>query len=427
VIPKTVQASTVLLALLAAFAAHAQGAATPQPAAVPAAPAAAGFDAQFSAARQLVRDGKRAEALAAFTALLERSPGNSDVLLARGRLNGWMEHWTQSEADLTAATAAAPRYADAWSALGDLYRWTDRPALAADAYGHWAELAPQDPAPRLARGRALRLAGDSTGARAEFDAARALGAPDADVDKALGTLLPGSLAPDVAAPLGYLWSASVSGSKSWVSAGGFSDYRNYGVAMRRHFEHGSLGVEALGVHRFDKTDAAYALDGYRSLWSRAYANLRYQVAPDHTLFPKDSGRVELYQGVGKGWELAASEDWLHFTSGTVNIYGVAVAKYLGNYYGRVRATYVDTSGSLGWRMTLRNYYRGDADHYFELTGGASRGDNTSGGITTLEWNESIGAAWVTFLTPRWGIKAGVDHSDGNHTENSVSAAIYTRW
>lgn len=413
----------LLFLALAAGSAYAQA---PAKAATAPAATSASFDAQFNAARQLVRDGRREEALAAYSALLARSPGNSDVLLARGRLYAWMDRPAEAETDLVAATRAAPGYADTWSALGDLYRWTDRPALAAQAYARWADAAPKDPAPHLARGRMLRLAGDLSGARAEFETAAALGAPQAEVDKALDTLQQSALAPDVVAA-GYRWSASLSGSKTWVSGGGISDYRNYSATVRRHFDSGSLGVEVLGVSRFDKHDTGYALDGYVPLWSRAYANLRYQVAPDHTLLPKDSGRVELYQGVGQGWELAASDDWLHFSNSTVNIYGVAVAKYVGSYYARLRATYVDPSGSIGWRLTVRDYYRGDADHYFELTGGTSRGDITSRGVTALQWSESVGVAWVTFFTPRWGCKIGADYSDSDHTENSVSASLYTRW
>lgn len=400
----------VLLAALAGTPAHAQG-----------------FDAQFKAAQQLARDGKREEALAAYTAMLARSPANSDVLLARGRLYIWMDRDREAEADLIAATRAAPNYADAWTALGDLYRWTDRPALAADAYAKWAALAPKDPAPHLARGRVLQQAGDSSGARAEFEAARTLGAAQADLDKAMASLMPSSLPPDVVTSGGYKWSTSVSGGKTWVSGGGFSDYTNRSVSLRRHFEWGSLAAEGLGLHRFDTTDTAYALDGYVGLWDRAYANVRIQVSPDHTLFPENSGRIELYQGVGRGWELAVSDDWLNFTNSTVNIYGFAVAKYVGNWYGRLRTTYVDPSGSIGWRLALRNYYAGDADHYVELTGGTSRGDVTTRGVTALQWSKSASLNWVTFFTPRWGMKVGADYSDSDHTEDGISASLYFRW
>lgn len=414
----------VRLALLAACFAGAAGAQAPAK--------AQGFDEQFKAAQQLVREGKRDEALAAYTAMLARSPNNSDVLLARGRLLSWMDRDAEAERDLTAATRAAPKYADTWTALGDLYRWTDRPALAADAYAHWIELAPKDPAPHLARGRVLQQAGDTSGARAEFEAARSLGAAQADLDKAMATLLPSSLAPDVASAGGYDWSATLAGSKTWVSANGNSDYWDKGLTLRRHFNWGSIGVEGLGLHRYDQNDTAYALDAYVDLWNRAYANLRYQVSSDSVgLYPKNSGRVELYQGVGKGWELAASDDWLNFGGGLVNIYGVAVAKYIGNWYGRARMTYVDSSESYGWRLTLRNYYAGDADHYLELTGSASRGYYESGHsafiTSSQEWGESASVAWVTFFNPRWGMKLGASYSDSDHTEDSISASLYTRW
>jgi tetratricopeptide (TPR) repeat protein len=87
----------------------------------------------------------------------------------------------EAEADLTAATVAAANYADAWSALGDLYLWSDRPGQAAEAYGRWLALAPTlDPTPLIARGRAYRAAGDVAAARADFPAAAARGRPGAD-------------------------------------------------------------------------------------------------------------------------------------------------------------------------------------------------------------------------------------------------------
>ena len=386
------------------------------------------FDEQFQAARRLASAGKREEALAAYTAMLKRSPENSDVLLARGRLYGWMDRWKESEEDLIAATWASPTYGDAWSALGDMFRWTDRPSQAAAAYKRWSEVAPKDPAPHLARGRALRLAGDPDGARKEYEAARSLGAPKEEVEKGLDALRPPALAPEATVSGGYHWTASVNASKEWVSGGGHSDYRDYSASLRRHCWWGSLAIEALGVHRFEKDDTAYALDGYFGLWDRAYANVREQYTPQHTLFPRDSGRVEIYQGVGQGWEFAASDDWLNFTSSSVNIYGVAVAKYFGNYYARARTTLVEPGDSVGWRLTLRDYYRGDADTYFEVNAGTGRGNYTTpGGVTSLQWSKSVSAAWVTFFTPRWGLKIAGDYSDSDHTERGVSATVYTRW
>ena len=114
------------------------------------------YDQQMAQARELAISGQRDAAVALYTSLLERSPGNSDVLLGRGRTYAWMKQWPQAEADLVAVTASSPTYADAWSALGDMYLWSDRPAQAAEAYAHWQQLQPENSEPYLARGRALR-------------------------------------------------------------------------------------------------------------------------------------------------------------------------------------------------------------------------------------------------------------------------------
>ena len=55
---------------------------------------------------------------------------------------------------LKAVVERKPGYADGWSALGDMYLWSDRPAEAAAAYTRWVELMPNDPAATMARGRA---------------------------------------------------------------------------------------------------------------------------------------------------------------------------------------------------------------------------------------------------------------------------------
>ena len=53
------------------------------------------------------------------------------------------------------------------------------------------------------------------------------------------------------------------------------------------------------------------------------------------LFPANAGRVELYQSLGSGWEASVSDDVLGFAS-RVNIYGVSIAKYTGDWYLQLR-------------------------------------------------------------------------------------------
>ncbi|MDE2252200.1 MAG: YaiO family outer membrane beta-barrel protein [Gammaproteobacteria bacterium] len=397
----------------------------------------ADFDSQFQAARSLALSGQREAALAAYGALLVRSPGNADVLLGRGRLYAWMGRWPESEADLSAATTAAPGYADAWSALGDLYLWSDRPALVVQAYSRWLALSPAtDPAALIARARAWRAAGDLAAARADFEAARTRGADGATIDGYVRSLSaqstnPGALAPDAVAAPGYRWTSSLGGD--WTA---FSparpDWSDYTLSVRRHFSHGSLALEALGAERFSIRDHAWALDAYVDLWRRAYANLRYQRGPQQDLFPGDAWRAEVFQGVAHGWELSGSYDRLEFGSGPTSLYGLGIGRYVGNWYLRWRHLYIpgNLASSDSDRFVTRYYYAGDADNYAELAVGFGYTDTaalpTASG-SRHSWSAS--AAWVRFLRPRLGFRLGaaLDHGDDGYDGRGLFATVYTRW
>ena len=416
----------------AASGALAQSAVTPT-AEVPAEPVAVApgsFTQRFEAARALARSGQREEALRAYDALLLASPGSADLLLARGQLHAWMKHWPEAEADLRAAAAESPGYTDVWSALGNTYLWSDRPEQAVNAFAKWIELKPDDAQARIARGRAYRAAGDTAAARADFEAAAALGADTAQVEGYLGSLTLRALNPDAVTAAGYLWSASLSGSHSTFSPSR-ADWSDVTLSVRRHFDRGSLALELLSANRFNSSDQAWALDGYVGLWQRAYANLRYQQGPSASLFPDNAWRAEVFQGVGKGWELSASYDYLGFGNG-VDMYGLGLGKYVGKFYIRARRLYIpnDAGHSTSDRVQVRYYYLGDADNYLEVSSGWGRGeDRLIGGVVSDQRKHSASVSFVKFPSPRFGFKVGADLSgekDG-FDSRGVFGALYLRW
>ncbi len=400
------------------------------------------FDDQFLAARGLALAGAREAALAAYGALLDASPGNADVLLGRGRLYAWMGRWDESEVDLCAAVEASPAYADAWAALGDLYLWSDRPALATGAYGRWLALAAvDDPAPLIARGRAARAAGDLPAARADFEAAGERGADPQRIRDLLASLTPPAPPPRIVRPRavgpgGLPWSASLSVDRSSFSGAGI-DFTDSVASVRRYFTHGSLGLEALAANRFGIQDHAFALDGYADVWNRAYVNVRFQDGPNERLFPRSRWRAELFQGVGRGWELSASYDRLGYTP-SVELIGFGVGRYIGDFYVRLRHLYIPatpgTGSSNSDRLLGRYYYAGDADNYVEVAAGIGRSDQSTAFVVgplpaSHSWSGSV--AVVKYLTPRIGIKLGVDLGYGlegePYSNHGFFGTLYTRW
>lgn len=391
------------------------------------------YEPRFQLARALSFSGKRDEAVRTYSEMLVRSPGNSDVLLGRGRVYAWMGRWKESEEDLRAVTVKSPTYADAWSAFGDMYLWSDRPQEAIEAFGRWIELKPEEPAPYIARGRARRAAGDLAGAAADFESARARGADVRDIESYLASLKPHVQNPEAFVPEGYHWSASMSGGMTKFSPIR-NDWSDYGLSIRRHFTHGSLAAEWLGARRFQIDDDAWALDAYVDLWKRSYANLRYQQGPAADLFPDNSWRAEIFQGAGRGWELSGSYDHLQFGNSMTDMYGAGIGKYIGNFYLRGRTLFIPGTGflSLSHRGIVRYYYAGNGDDYVELSGGWSRGGDlvprTTGAVIRTK-SSSAGISVVKFFHPRWGLKLGASYGDEENSfvERGFSAALYTRW
>lgn len=390
------------------------------------------YDAKFNLARSLAFSNHRDEAIRLYTELLATRPTNSDLLLARGRTYTWENRWREAEADLTAVTRRSPDYGDAWSALGDLYLRSDRPNEAVNAYGHWIAASSTDPRAYIARARAQRSAGDGDAARADFEAARAHGAPDTEVEQYLASLEERRQNPESDVPNEYQWFARLSSGLSDFSPDRGS-WRDHGVAVRRYWRGASLAVEYLRAERFDQHDGAVALDAYVDLWPRSYANLRYQYSPDAVLYPDNSYRFEVFQGIGTGWELSGSYDHMNFGNNGVALYGVGLGKYTGDWYLRWRTLFIPSSAKAGYshRALARYYYAGSGDDYVELNAGFSHGGEFTPGTTIVDAtsSRSVGVVFQTYPHPRWGVtaSAGYDSDKDSFVERSLSAGLLTRW
>lgn len=392
----------------------------------PAAPPDGGLLTPLDQARRIAVSGDRAEAIRLYDALLETNPGDVDARLGRGRTLAWMGQWDAAGADLVQVTRDSPGYGDAWSALGDMYLWSDRPMQAVEAYSQWAQLQPDRPAPLLARSRAHRAAGEPALATVDLDTAAARGADPGVVERARVALVPRISNPEAVAPAGFRWQLQAEAGRTAFS-GSRADWDDHALVLRHYMPRASVAVEALQTHRFGKSDQAWAIDAYVDAWPRAYANLRYQAAPGYDLFPGHSWRVELFQGVGKGWELSGAVNQLRFRSSTVDLYSVGVGRYVGNFYLRGRARWVDGSDSVGVTGQVRYYYAGNGDDYFEVSAGSGRSREERFGAMVNDVNSSVGLAYVRYLTRNVGLKLSAGYSDDSPDETRVSGTLYYRW
>jgi YaiO family outer membrane protein len=346
--------------------------------------------------QKLLRDTVEAS-----SSLIQQYPNDPDHWLQRGLAQARQGLWMPAAQDLEKAVSLAPAYADAWSALADVYRWSDRAAAAADAYARLALLRPDEAQVQVLRTRSLARVAELQATQLAQNQT-----PDLVANKEVA-LSPETLN-QVTPSDAYKWALS---GGLYSGTTGSSTARENSLALRHYSELGSIAVERLSLRRFGDSDIAWAVDAYPRLWQGAYANLRYQSAESSALYPKRSWRAELYQNISGGWELALSRDFLGFGSG-VRIDGVSAGKYWGNFFARWRHQQVqsDASSGQGDRVFVRYYYQGDADHYVEANASRGHSDDFGSVLVNSSSSDSRGLVWYHFVSRAWGFKLSASQS-----------------
>lgn len=230
----------------------------------------------------------------------------------------------------------------------------------------------------------------------------------------------------------YGWVASVEGHHSDFSPSTPTAERDdLTVSLRRHFRRGSIALEHLGARSEERSGQALAADAYARLWPAAYANFRWQEKTEGDLFADTAHRIELYQGLPGGWEPAVSWDRLNFGSSDTDLYGLALGRYLGNFYLRARAVEIPSADTRTYRAQARWYYLGDGDTYLEAALGSGRSaEDLAEGRPAVD-TRSAQLAWVWYFRPRLGLKTSADWTEerggAGVRETGVGAALYARW
>jgi YaiO family outer membrane protein len=214
---------------------------------------------------------------------------------------------------------------------------------------------------------------------------------------------------------------------------GRSDWHAYGVALYRRFPLGSVGVEVLRTHRFSETDEAVAIDATVKLWRMAYGNVRFQGVIDADVLPRTDGTVELFQGLGAGWEASAGYRNLDVPASMVHVATAGIAKYIGDdWYLRQRTTFSVTEGDLDvfFGGAVRRYLA-VPDDWIQLDAGIGREviDVAPGPAVQSRRVQTIGLRFQKFFIPRLGIAIAGNYRDehGGPSSLGTSIQLMTRW
>ncbi|MCH7858878.1 MAG: YaiO family outer membrane beta-barrel protein [Candidatus Marinimicrobia bacterium] len=379
------------------------------------------YEEELGLARQLAFDNRWDAAVEIYTALLTHNPNDSDVRLGRGLVYAWQGRYEEATSDLTRVTHQTPGYADAWMALGNAYLWWGRAGPAEQAYSRWMELQPDRAEPYLARSRAHQAARHFPQARKDLKLARRLGGNADEIDRLLRLL--------DRIPAARPWEPVLLWQRQTFSDGR-SAWRTTRFTVKRELTQGSVALGLMRTNRYDMGDEAILSDVYVHLWRRAYVNVRLQLAPGSKVLPKADIAGELFQGIGQGWELSGSYRRMNFPDQPVEIYGLALIKYAGNWLLRGRGLWVPgEQGSGVYVGGAARWYLDTVDDFIELGGGRGTEINPDGtGPRGLIMHDVIFRG-QHFFNRRFGITfmGNLHRSTIKNVRRGLALGLVTRW
>jgi YaiO family outer membrane protein len=280
----------------------------------------AGQDDVLVRAREAATSGRRAEALTMLEVRLAQAPRDVDARLLYGLVLSWEGRYDDARPALEQVLEQTPGYTDARVALMNVEYWAGRSETARELAD---QILSNEPGNAQARAVRERLAA----------AARP-------------------------------WEADTS-----YSFDSFSDDRDawheIALSLTRLTPVGSLIVRGSHAARFGLEDQLGEVEFYPRFRPGTYAFIGAGVASDSTLYPDHRFAFDLYQSVGRGFEVSGGARFLDFGELT-SIYVGTLAKYIGNWMLTGKVYHVPARGDLdsnSYHGGFRRYFGGDGTSY----------------------------------------------------------------
>ena len=277
----------------------------------------------IASARAANSSGQRPQALAMLQSHLSSTPRDVDARLVYGLMLSWDGRYDEARAEFQQVLLQTPDYRDARVALMNVEWWSGRTSEASDLATQILTRDPGDPQARLMRQR---------------------------VDARTRP-----------------WQVT-----TWYSLDSFDDggdpWHEFELSVGRETSRGSFLVRGTNAARFGYTDQLVEVEAYPSLRAGTYAFVSVGAATRRDLFPEYRAAFDLYQSIGRGFEVSGGYRRLQFST-PVSIYVATGTKYVGQWALMERVYFVpgDESDSWSFHTESRRYLGGSGTSYLAAT------------------------------------------------------------
>lgn len=288
-----------------------------------AAPAVAQTEATLASARALAADERYEDAIALLENHLAGAAGDVDARLVYGLVLSWDARYPDARVQFEQVLAVAPGYTDARMGLANVEWWAGN------------------------IDRARGLVDEILAAEPGHSAARQLRQRLNATDRPWG--------------IGLSWGYDHfdDGRNAWESQA---------ISLSRETLVGTVTVRGSRAERFGLDDAQVEVEFYPTLRAGTYAAIGVGYAPDGLLFPERRLTLELYQALGRGFEVSAGFRKLRFVDST-DIYAASLTKYIGNWMATARVSHVpSTTGkeATSIHADVRRYFGSEGTSFVGL-------------------------------------------------------------
>ena len=290
-------------------------------------------DSVIARARAAAEAGRRAEGIALLEQHLAALPADVDARLVYGLILSWDGKYDAARIALREVLAQAPDYLDARVALMNVEWWSGR----------------LDEARELNRGV---LARDPGNAQARLVQQR----------------LEARTRP---------WSAGMSYVNDTFSGDEREPWHEVSLRFGRETPVGPFILRGSGAQRFGLSDQQVDLEFYPLFRAGTYAFVALGLASGDGLYPDHRSGFELYQVIGRGFEVSGGFRYLAFDEATTMYLGT-LTKYVGNWMMTAKAQMADDQSGPAWS------YHASARRYFGASGTSFVGAGYSHGFTREE-------------------------------------------
>lgn len=226
------------------------------------------------------------------------------------------------------------------------------------------------------------------------------------------------------------WEARVdAASESFTSR--LTAWEHHTLAIQRRTRSGALGAEAFVARRFDRWEHGGAVTGAMTTWAGAYVDARVAAAPGALVIPRLDASADLYQSIGRGWEMAPGARVMRYADVDVPVYSLGLGRYAGDWYLRARASAAPQSGSIGTSgaLVVRRYF-GNATDLVEASAADGREVVTlAPGLTELRRSRSASLRGQRMLGATVGGSLALSIADegGLPTRRGADVGVFVRW